>query len=215
MHNDHICIIHLYKMRNWSKKLHPPRKTGTTNLDSALGDTSRCRLIPPLYFGWVAGHSDQMFFPFWPKMQHAQYHEVRKKGSSRILQSGWGRNWPNLKQKGIPTQQQQSLLISLQRVTHESTKSRNICKIHNFAVLHFQFLKFKTYCQQQRTRRWRKFQRQEAYRRGGLLCCMGANPLMDRQVAEALNLSLSLSLSISLCLLSVSLSLSLSLSFFP
>lgn len=74
------CIIHLYTMRNWSKKLHPPRKTGTTNLDSALGDTSRCRLIPPLYFGWVAGHSDQMFFLFWPKMQHAQYHEVRKKG---------------------------------------------------------------------------------------------------------------------------------------
>ena len=47
----------------------------------------------------------------------------------------------------ILQQQQQSLLISLQRVTHESTKSRNICKIHNFAVLHFQFLKFKTYCQ--------------------------------------------------------------------
>ena len=47
----------------------------------------------------------------------------------------------------LQQQQQQSLLISLQRVTHESTKSRNICKIHNFAVLHFQFLKFKIYCQ--------------------------------------------------------------------
>ena len=51
---------------------------------------------------------------------------------------------------------------------------------------------------QYRTKRWRKFQRQDPYRRGVLLWCMNgrANPLMHRKVAEALSIYISIYLSI-------------------